>query len=224
MNFSVKAAGGKNYGSLQQSQFRKETLRPPVLEEMSHSAISIGDGQRFSVELLIIDINCLMTLKEQLITELDGVPEPIMAEVLNFLQFLKTKSANHAHEQLTTSSHAVTEASATAVQPHATDTAPSIKASYTDGACSGNPGPGGWGVVLYLADGSVHELGGAAPQTTNNRMEMQAAIAGLQTLVALGQTTPVELLTDSEYVKKGITQWISGWKRRGWQTSAKKTV
>ncbi|MEM9818187.1 MAG: ribonuclease HI [Cyanobacteria bacterium P01_D01_bin.6] len=224
MNFSVKAAGGKNYGSLQQSQFRKETLRPPVLEEMSHSAISIGDGQRFSVELLIIDINCLMTLKEQLITELDGVPEPIMAEVLNFLQFLKTKSANHAHEQLTTSSHAVTEASATAVQPHATDTAPIIKAIYTDGACSGNPGPGGWGVVLYLADGSVHELGGAAPQTTNNRMEMQAAIAGLQTLAALGQTTPVELLTDSEYVKKGITQWISGWKRRGWQTSAKKTV
>ncbi|MGD1930349.1 MAG: ribonuclease HI [Leptolyngbyaceae cyanobacterium] len=99
-----------------------------------------------------------------------------------------------------------------------------MKAIYTDGACSGNPGPGGWGTVLYLADGSKHELGGADRATTNNRMEMQAAIAGLQVFLASGQTTPVELYTDSEYVKKGITQWIAGWKRRGWQTAAKKPV
>ncbi|MDB9529419.1 ribonuclease HI [Oscillatoria sp. CS-180] len=101
---------------------------------------------------------------------------------------------------------------------------PTIKTIYTDGACSGNPGPGGWGTVLYLADGSVHEMGGRDSQTTNNRMEMQAAIAGLQLLVASEQTNPVELFTDSEYVKKGITEWIAGWKRRGWRNSAKKPV
>ncbi len=101
---------------------------------------------------------------------------------------------------------------------------PIIKAIYTDGACSGNPGPGGWGTVLYFADGSVHEIGGGAAQTTNNRMEMQAAIAGLHLFVASGQTEPVELLTDSEYVKKGITEWITGWKRRGWKNAAKKPV
>lgn len=101
---------------------------------------------------------------------------------------------------------------------------PTIQSIYTDGACSGNPGPGGWGTVLYLADDAVHELGGHAAQTTNNRMEMQAAIAGLQVLLASGQTAPIELLTDSEYVKKGITEWITGWKRRGWKNSAKKPV
>ncbi|MGF1460010.1 MAG: ribonuclease HI [Leptolyngbyaceae cyanobacterium] len=101
---------------------------------------------------------------------------------------------------------------------------PVVQSIYTDGACSGNPGPGGWGTVLYFADGSVHELGGGAPKTTNNRMEMQAAIAGLQALISSEQKQPVELFTDSEYVKKGITQWIDGWKRRGWQTSAKKPV
>ena len=101
---------------------------------------------------------------------------------------------------------------------------PIITAIYTDGACSGNPGPGGWGTVIYLADGSVHEMGGGAKQTTNNRMEMQAAIAGLHLFVASGQTEPVELLTDSEYVKKGITEWIAGWKRRGWKNASKKPV
>ncbi|MEO1296792.1 MAG: ribonuclease HI [Cyanobacteria bacterium J06636_16] len=101
---------------------------------------------------------------------------------------------------------------------------PIITAIYTDGACSGNPGPGGWGTVLYFADGSQHEMGGGAAQTTNNRMEMQAAIAGLQFLVASGQSETVELLTDSEYVKKGITEWIAGWKRRGWKNASKKPV
>lgn len=103
-------------------------------------------------------------------------------------------------------------------------TLPPIHAIYTDGACSGNPGPGGWGTVVYLSDGSRHEMGGYAPATTNNRMEMQAAIAGLEFFLASQQKTPLELFTDSEYVKKGITEWIAGWKRRGWQTAAKKPV
>jgi len=99
-----------------------------------------------------------------------------------------------------------------------------VEKIYTDGACSGNPGPGGWGTVLYLADGGIHEMGGGARQTTNNRMEMQAAIAGLTWLRDRGQTQPVAIYTDSEYVLKGITQWIAGWKRRGWVSSAKKPV
>lgn len=99
-----------------------------------------------------------------------------------------------------------------------------VEKIYTDGACSGNPGPGGWGTVMYFADGSIHELGGGSRQTTNNRMEMQAAIAGLTWLRDSGQTEPLAIYTDSEYVLKGITQWIAGWKRRGWVNSAKKPV
>ncbi len=99
-----------------------------------------------------------------------------------------------------------------------------IQSIYTDGACSGNPGPGGWGVVIYLTDNSVHELGGAIAHTTNNRMELQAAITALQFLAASGQVEPVILYTDSEYVKNGITQWMPGWKRKGWKTSQGKPV
>lgn len=99
-----------------------------------------------------------------------------------------------------------------------------VEKIYTDGACSGNPGPGGWGTVLYFVDGSIHEMGGGSRQTTNNRMEMQAAIAGLTWLRDSGQTAPTAIYTDSEYVLKGITQWIAGWKRRGWVNSAKKPV
>ena len=99
-----------------------------------------------------------------------------------------------------------------------------IKSIYTDGACSGNPGPGGWGTVVYFEDGAAHELGGAATQTTNNRMEIQAAIAALDYLLASGQTESVTLFTDSEYVKNGITKWISGWKRKGWKTASGNAV
>ncbi|MGA7935193.1 MAG: ribonuclease HI [Kovacikia sp.] len=99
-----------------------------------------------------------------------------------------------------------------------------IQRIYTDGACSGNPGPGGWGTVVYFTDGSVHEMGGFDPQTTNNRMEMQAAIEALRYLKDSGQTEPIELYTDSEYVKNGITQWIKGWKKKGWKTSTGKPV
>lgn len=99
-----------------------------------------------------------------------------------------------------------------------------IQSIYTDGACSGNPGPGGWGTVIYFTDGSVHELGGADSQTTNNRMEMQAAIEALEFLLNTGQTEAVTLYTDSEYVKNGITQWLKGWKQKGWKTAAGKAV
>ncbi len=91
---------------------------------------------------------------------------------------------------------------------------------HTDGACSGNPGPGGWGVVLEHGC-QRWELSGAARETTNNRMELQAAISALQ---ALNQACVVELLTDSQYVKNGITTWVHGWKRRGWLTAAKEPV
>ena len=91
---------------------------------------------------------------------------------------------------------------------------------YTDGACSGNPGPGGWGVVLSW-NGTEKELHGGEPQTTNNRMELTAAI---QALAALQRPSQVQLHTDSKYVLDGITKWINGWQRNGWLTAAKKPV
>ena len=91
---------------------------------------------------------------------------------------------------------------------------------HTDGACSGNPGPGGWGAVLHYGD-KEKELWGGELMTTNNRMEMMAAI---QALEALTRPCRVELHTDSQYVQKGIHEWIHGWKRRGWTTSDKKPV
>jgi ribonuclease HI len=95
---------------------------------------------------------------------------------------------------------------------------------YTDGACSGNPGPGGWGTVVCFSDGTVHEMGGFESETTNNRMEMQAAIAALEFFKTAQQSTPITLYTDSEYVKNGITKWIPGWKKKDWKTSAGKPV
>ena len=91
---------------------------------------------------------------------------------------------------------------------------------YTDGACSGNPGPGGWGVVMRCQD-KEKELYGAEPLTTNNRMELMAAI---QALEALQRPTAVSLHTDSKYLLDGITKWIPNWQRNGWMTAAKKPV
>ncbi|MEO0438844.1 MAG: ribonuclease HI [Pseudomonadota bacterium] len=91
---------------------------------------------------------------------------------------------------------------------------------YTDGACRGNPGPGGWGAILTFA-GREKELFGGEDPTTNNRMELTAAIEGL---AALAEPCQVELFTDSTYVMKGITEWLASWKKRGWKTSAKKPV
>ncbi|HTN34711.1 MAG TPA: ribonuclease HI [Marinobacter sp.] len=91
---------------------------------------------------------------------------------------------------------------------------------YTDGACKGNPGPGGWGVVLRY--GNVQKtLHGGEAHTTNNRMELTAAIKGL---AALKRPCAVDLYTDSQYVRKGVIEWLSGWKKNGWKTAAKKPV
>ena len=92
---------------------------------------------------------------------------------------------------------------------------------FTDGACSGNPGPGGWAARILYDNGRITELGAGAAETTNNRMELSAAIEGLK---ATGDAASVELITDSEYVRKGITEWIHSWKRRNWRTAAKKPV
>ncbi|MEZ5958727.1 MAG: ribonuclease HI [Hyphomonadaceae bacterium] len=91
---------------------------------------------------------------------------------------------------------------------------------WTDGACSGNPGPGGWGAILHYA-GVEKELSGAEAATTNNRMELMAAI---QALNALKRSSKVRLHTDSKYVMDGVTKWIHGWKKNGWKTADKKPV
>jgi len=91
---------------------------------------------------------------------------------------------------------------------------------FTDGACLGNPGPGGWAALLRFK-GTEKELTGGEPQTTNNRMELMAVIEGLK---ALSRACSVTVFTDSQYVQKGITEWIHSWKRRGWKTADKKPV
>jgi ribonuclease HI len=91
---------------------------------------------------------------------------------------------------------------------------------FTDGACSGNPGPGGWGAILRMAH-RERELSGGEPLTTNNRMELMAAIMGLE---ALKRPCTVHLYTDSIYLRDGVTKWIHGWKKNGWRTADKKPV
>jgi ribonuclease HI len=91
---------------------------------------------------------------------------------------------------------------------------------FTDGACSGNPGPGGWGAILRWA-GQEKELSGGEPHTTNNRMELLAAISALE---ALKRPCSIDLHTDSQYLRQGITSWIHGWKRNGWRTADRKPV
>ena len=97
--------------------------------------------------------------------------------------------------------------------------------AFTDGACSGNPGPGGWGVVLQAINaGEIvkeRELSGGAGETTNNQMELMAAISALETL---DRASTITVVTDSSYVKDGVSTWIHGWKRNGWKTAAKKPV
>ena len=97
--------------------------------------------------------------------------------------------------------------------------------AYTDGACSGNPGPGGWGVLLLAKDGAAvvreRTLSGGEAETTNNRMELMAAITALETL---SKPSALTVVTDSAYVKNGVTGWMFGWKRNGWKTASKKPV
>ncbi|MDP5017399.1 ribonuclease HI [Anabaena sp. UHCC 0187] len=94
-----------------------------------------------------------------------------------------------------------------------------IQSIYTDGACTGNPGPGGWGTVVYFNDGSVHEMGDSSHHTTNNKMEMQAAIAALEFFKSSRQTEAITLYTDSKYVIDCVTKWVKGWKKNGWKKS-----
>ncbi|MFZ1492192.1 MAG: ribonuclease HI [Candidatus Competibacter denitrificans] len=91
---------------------------------------------------------------------------------------------------------------------------------FTDGACSGNPGPGGWGALLRYRD-QEKELSGGEPETTNNRMELLAVIHGLE---ALKRPVRVRIVTDSQYVMKGMTEWLVGWKQRGWRTAGRQPV
>ena len=100
------------------------------------------------------------------------------------------------------------------------DTASPLVEIFSDGACSGNPGPGGWGTILRFG-GHEKELSGYDAETTNNRMELSGAIAGLE---ALTRPCRVRITTDSEYVKKGMTEWIDGWVKRGWKNTQKKPV
>ena len=97
--------------------------------------------------------------------------------------------------------------------------------AFTDGACSGNPGPGGWGLLLVATEGGAvvreRELSGGEAVTTNNRMELLAAITALETL---SRPSRITIVTDSSYVRDGVTRWIHGWKRNGWKTAAKKPV
>ncbi len=97
---------------------------------------------------------------------------------------------------------------------------PKVVRIYTDGACSGNPGPGGWG-ALMLWNGHEKEMNGGEAETTNNRMEMMAVIKALE---AIKGSPKIEIHTDSKYVMQGITEWIAGWKARGWKTAGKKPV
>ena len=93
---------------------------------------------------------------------------------------------------------------------------------YTDGACSGNPGPGGWAFILkHPATGAEREASGGEPQTTNNRMELTAVIEGLR---SLSGPSSVDLYSDSQYVLKGLDEWMTNWKKRGWKTASKKPV
>ena len=100
------------------------------------------------------------------------------------------------------------------------ETGDDLVEAFTDGACSGNPGPGGWGAVLRWR-GHEKELSGGEPETTNNRMELMAAI---QVLEALKRPSSVRLTTDSQYLRQGITQWIHAWRRKGWKTADNKPV
>ena len=99
-----------------------------------------------------------------------------------------------------------------------------VVAAATDGACSGNPGPGGWGALIRFEDGSVEEFGGADAATTNNRMELQAALAMLERLAELPRHPNLTLRTDSKYLIDGLGSWMAGWKRKGWKTAAGKPV
>tara|TARA_Y100001968_G_scaffold330540_1_gene382710 strand:- start:479 stop:958 length:480 start_codon:yes stop_codon:yes gene_type:complete len=99
-----------------------------------------------------------------------------------------------------------------------------VTGAATDGACSGNPGPGGWGALIRFEDGSVEEFGGFEADTTNNRMELLAALRVLNRLKNLPRNQDITIRTDSKYLIEGLNTWINGWKRKGWKTASGKAV
>ncbi len=101
---------------------------------------------------------------------------------------------------------------------------PRVITAATDGACSGNPGPGGWGALIRYEDGSIEEFGGYSPKTTNNRMELKAALEVLKKLKSLPRHPNMKIRTDSKYLIDGLSTWIIGWKKNGWKTSSRKPV
>tara|TARA_Y100001968_G_scaffold297456_1_gene306473 strand:- start:69292 stop:69768 length:477 start_codon:yes stop_codon:yes gene_type:complete len=105
-----------------------------------------------------------------------------------------------------------------------TDKINKVIAAASDGACSGNPGPGGWGYLIRFEDGSVKELGGFAPNTTNNRMELKAALEVFHELKNLPCHPSLKIRTDSKYLIDGLEVWMKGWKKKGWRTAAGKQV
>ena len=143
---------------------------------------------------------------------------------------MPSSSSNQRPKQVTTHAGVVGDPPSAAAGPAALrnqDTAAARPAAvrkrvtiHTDGACEGNPGPGGWAAVLEHG-ARTKEIAGGVPATTNNRMELQAAIAALS---ALKEPCEVELFTDSEYLREGVTQWLAAWKARGWRTADKKPV
>ena len=99
-----------------------------------------------------------------------------------------------------------------------------VISAATDGACSGNPGPGGWGALIRFDDGSIEEFGGFSSETTNNRMELSAALEVLKRLKNLSIQENLKIRTDSKYLIEGFTKWIIGWKKKGWKTASGKSV
>lgn len=150
-------------------------------------------------------------LRNQAKALLDSIPDQCLKMVVNYLTVLTGQEIDFSAEMKENKT--------------ATNAASNKIVIYTDGGCHGNPGPGGWGVVV-VANGEARELSGGEKNTTNNRMELSAAINALSVV----KNTPsfsgkqVEIYTDSQYVKNGITSWVKGWKKNGWITSAKKPV
>lgn len=162
-----------------------------------------------------------MTLREQAQSLLEKIPDESLESAIEFLKKLAENKSNKSAKSNETSESNVSK-NANAKTESDSDGSIVI---YTDGGCHGNPGPGGWGIVV-IADGEARSLSGGEKITTNNRMELLAAINALSVIA----NTPsfcgrkIVLNTDSKYVKNGITSWISGWKKNGWKTSKKTDV
>ncbi len=175
----------------------------------------LEDERIMKVNLIVTKQPPIPNFQGQVQVELERTNSEKKREVLNQLSINTATSELENVQTLTMLETKLTKTSSSSKL---------IKSIYADGACSGNPGPGGWGVVINFADGKVKELGGGARLTTNNQMELQGAIAGLEFLSKFNQSGPIEMYTDSKYVIDGISKWIKGWRKNGWQTKDKKPV